>query len=225
MIEFANVSKLYENTKTWALSEISFHIRPSEFVFIVGASGAGKSTITKLITGEEKPTEGSVMVNGIDIGGLQPKELPYFRRSIGIMFQDFRLLSAKNVYENVAFALRVRGAKLSEIKIVVPNALRMVGLEHKANVMPSELSGGEQQRIALARAMANNPPLLIADEPTGNLDPEMSQHIMNLLEEINRHGTTIVVVTHDKEIVNTMRKRVIEIDTGYVVRDQEYAVY
>lgn len=225
MIKFTNVSKLYGNTQTWALSDINFHIRPSEFVFIVGASGAGKSTITKLITGEEKPTEGNVMVNGIDIGSLQPKELPYFRRSIGIMFQDFRLLSAKNVYENVAFALRVRGAKLSEIKSVVPNALRMVGLEHKANVMPSELSGGEQQRIALARAMANNPPLLIADEPTGNLDPEMSHHIMNLLEEINRHGTTIVVVTHDREVVNTMRKRVIEIDTGYVVRDQEYAVY
>lgn len=225
MIEFQNVSKLYESTKTWALSDISFHVEPGEFVFIVGSSGAGKSTITKLITGEENATEGIVLVNGINTGALTPKELPYFRRSIGMVFQDFRLLSSKNIFENVAFALRVRGAKMSEIRRVVPNALEMVGLLHKANVMPDELSGGEKQRIALARAMANNPPLLIADEPTGNLDPSMSHHIMSLLEEINRHGTTVVMITHDREIVNSFKKRVIEIDSGYVVRDESYATY
>ena len=225
MIEFQNVSKLYESTQTWALSDISFFVDQGEFVFIVGSSGAGKSTITKLITGEENATEGIVLVNGINTGVLTPKEMPYFRRSIGMVFQDFRLLSSKNVFENVAFALRVRGAKMSEIRRVVPNALEMVGLSHKANVMPDELSGGEKQRAALARAMANNPSLLIADEPTGNLDPTMSQHIMSLLDEINRHGTTVVMITHDREIVNRFKKRVIEIDTGYVVRDELNAVY
>ena len=225
MVQFNRVSKLYESTSTWALSDISFYIEPGEFVFIVGSSGAGKSTITKLITGEDKTTEGEVIVNGINTGALTPKELPYFRRSIGMVFQDFRLLSSMNAFENVAFALRVRGAKNSEIKRVVPNALEMVGLLDKAYAMPDELSGGEKQRVALARAMANNPPLLIADEPTGNLDPEMSRHIMNLLTEINSHGTTVVVITHDREIVNEYRKRVVEIDTGYVVRDERNARY
>lgn len=225
MIKFDGVSKLYENTSTWALSDITFEVKQGEFVFIVGSSGAGKSTITKLITGEEKATEGSVTVNGIDTRALGSKELPYFRRSIGMVFQDFRLLSSMNVYENVAFALRVRGAGNSEIKRVVPNALEMVGLTDKAYVMPNELSGGEKQRTALARAMANNPSLLIADEPTGNLDPGMSRHIMDLLEEINNHGTTVVVITHDREIVNEYRERVIEIDTGYVVRDEIHSRY
>ena len=225
MIEFNRVSKLYESTSTWALSDINFRVDQGEFVFIVGSSGAGKSTITKLITGEEKATEGQVIINGIDTGALSVKELPYFRRSIGMVFQDFRLLSSMNAFENVAFALRVRGARISEIKRVVPNALEMVGLLDKANAKPNELSGGEKQRVALARAMANNPPLLIADEPTGNLDPEMSRHIMNLLEEINNHGTTVVVITHDREIVNEYRKRVVEIDTGYVVRDELNAKY
>lgn len=225
MIHFDHVSKLYESTQTWALCDISFDIAEGEFVFIVGSSGAGKSTITKIITGEEMVTEGSVLVNGINPGELSPKEIPYFRRSLGMVFQDFRLLASKNVFENVAFALRVRGAKKSEIKRVVPNALDMVGLKDKANVMSDELSGGEKQRVALARAMANNPPLLIADEPTGNLDPSMSYHIMSLLDEINRHGTTVVVITHDRELVNTFKKRVIEIDTGYVVRDEFNARY
>lgn len=225
MIEFVNVSKLYDNSATWALSDISFKIDPGEFVFIVGSSGAGKSTITKLITGEEKATEGSVIVNGIDTSALSPKELPYFRRSVGMVFQDFRLLSSLNVFENVAFALRVRGARMSEIKRVVPNALAMVGLTDKMTARPDELSGGEQQRVALARAMVNNPPLLVADEPTGNLDPEMSRHITGLMEEINSHGTTVVVITHDREIVNEFRKRIIEIDTGYVVRDEMNSIY
>lgn len=225
MVQFDKVSKLYESTSTWALSDISFWIEQGEFVFIVGSSGAGKSTITKLITGEEKATEGSVVINGIDVGALSSKELPYFRRSIGMVFQDFRLLSSMNAFENVAFALRVRGARNSEIKRVVPNALDMIGLLDKSSVMPDELSGGEKQRVALARAMANNPPLLIADEPTGNLDPEMSRHIMNLLEEINNHGTTVIVITHDREIVNEYRKRVVEIDMGYVVRDERHAKY
>lgn len=225
MIHFDHVSKLYESTQTWALCDISFDIGEGEFVFIVGSSGAGKSTITKIITGEEMVTEGSVLVNGINPGELSAKEIPYFRRSLGMVFQDFRLLASKNVFENVAFALRVRGAKKSEIKRVVPNALDMVGLKDKANVMSDELSGGEKQRVALARAMANNPPLLIADEPTGNLDPSMSYHIMNLLDEINRHGTTVVVITHDRELVNAFKKRVIEIDTGYVVRDELNARY
>lgn len=225
MLEFSRVSKYYSSTETWALSDISFKVEKGEFVFIVGASGAGKSTITKLLTGEEFATEGTVTVNGIDMGALLPKDLPYFRRSIGMVFQNFRLLSSMNVYENVAFALRVRGAKLSEIRTVVPNALSMVGLLDKAYSKINELSGGEQQRVALARAMANNPPLLVADEPTGNLDPTMSRHIMRLLKEINNHGTTVVVVTHDREIVNEYKERVIEIDTGYVVRDEANARY
>ncbi len=225
MIEFNNVSKLYQNSQTWALSDISFQINPGEFVFIVGSSGAGKSTITKLITGEESATEGEVIVNGISVGALTVKELPFFRRSIGMVFQDFRLLSSMNVFENVAFALRVRGARMSEIKRVVPNALAMVGLSDKMTAKPSELSGGEQQRVALARAMVNNPPLLVADEPTGNLDPQMSRHITSLMEEINSRGTTVVVITHDREIVNEFRKRVIEIDTGYVVRDEFHSGY
>ena len=225
MIEFNNVSKLYQNSQTWALSDISFKINPGEFVFIVGSSGAGKSTITKLITGEEHATEGRVVVNGISVGELTPKELPFFRRSMGMVFQDFRLLSSLNVFENVAFALRVRGAKMSEIKRVVPNALAMVGLGEKMNAKPRELSGGEQQRVALARAMVNNPPLLVADEPTGNLDPEMSKHITELMKEINSRGTTVVVITHDREIVDELRERVIEIDTGYVVRDEHNSRY
>lgn len=225
MISFEGVSKFYSSTQTWALSDINFHVEAGEFVFIVGSSGAGKSTITKLMTGEETATEGTVLINGVDVGALTPKELPYFRRSIGMVFQDFRLLSSKNVFENVAFALRVRGAKMSEIRNVVPNALNMVGLYEKSKSKANELSGGEKQRVALARAMANNPPLLIADEPTGNLDPEMSYHIMTLLDEINKHGTTVVVITHDREMVNRFRKRVIEIDTGYVVRDEQFAEY
>ncbi len=225
MINFDNVSKFYPDTQTWALANVSFYIAPGEFVFIVGSSGAGKSTLTKLMMGEEKCTEGTVVVNGINTGELTPKELTYFRRSIGMVFQDFRLLRSKNVFENVAFALRVVGARSSEIKRVVANALEMVDLSDKRKVMPGQLSGGEQQRVALARAMANNPALLIADEPTGNLDPEMSVHIMQLLEEINRFGTTVVVITHDREIVNSMHKRVIELDTGYVVRDEENAHY
>lgn len=225
MIYFENVSKLYKSTQTWAVNDMSVHIKEGEFVFIVGASGSGKSTVTKLMTAEEMPTEGRVIINGVDTSLLKQKETPYFRRSIGMVFQDFRLLSSKNVFENVAFALRVRGAKQSEIKRVVPNALNVVGLQDKAKAMPNELSGGEQQRVALARAMVNNPPCIIADEPTGNLDPSMSLKIMQLLEEINKYGTTVVVITHDKEIVDVMNKHVIEIESGYVVRDEERGVY
>ncbi|MDD3765990.1 MAG: cell division ATP-binding protein FtsE [Eubacteriales bacterium] len=219
MIFFNNVTKQYDNG-TIALDNINFFIDKGEFVFIVGSSGAGKSTITKLILCEEKPTSGTILINGIDVGGLKHREMPYYRRQLGMVFQDFRLLPNKTVYDNIAFAMQVRGATNREIRRAVPNVLSMVGLSGKAKVRPHELSGGEQQRVALARAMVNNPPVLIADEPTGNLDPATADGIMQLLEDINKRGTTVLTVTHAKDIVNKMKKRVVEISNGKIIRDE-----
>jgi len=218
LIFFNNVTKQYENG-TVALDNVGFFIDKGEFVFIVGSSGAGKSTITKLILCEEQPTNGSVLINGIDLKGLSHREMPYYRRQLGMVFQDFRLLPNKTVYENIAFAMQVRNATAKEIRRAIPNVLSMVGLSHKSKVKPGQLSGGEQQRVALARAMVNNPPVLIADEPTGNLDPATAFEIIQLLEDINKRGTTVLTVTHACDIVDKMKKRVIEIDNGKIIRD------
>ena len=219
MIFFNSVTKRYDNG-TIALDNVNFFVDKGEFVFIVGSSGAGKSTITKLILCEEKPTGGSILINGINLGSLRHSEMQYYRRQLGMVFQDFRLLPNKSVYENIAFAMQVRSASTKEIRRAVPNVLSMVGLSNKAKVRPGELSGGEQQRVALARAMVNNPPVLIADEPTGNLDPTTATGIMHILEDINKRGTTVLAVTHAQDIVNDMKKRVIEIDNGNIIRDE-----
>jgi cell division transport system ATP-binding protein len=219
LIFFNNVTKQYENG-TVALDKINFFVDKGEFVFIVGASGAGKSTITKLILCEEKPTCGAILINGINVGGLKHREMPFYRRQLGMVFQDFRLLPNKSVYDNIAFAMQVRSAPIREIRRAVPNVLSMVGLSNKAKVRPGELSGGEQQRVALARAMVNNPPVLIADEPTGNLDPTTADGIMRLLDDINKRGTTVLAVTHAQDIVNKMKKRVVEIERGAIIRDE-----
>lgn len=224
MVEFRNVTKKYPNG-TVALKNANLKIDKSEFVFIVGPSGSGKSTIIKLIMKEEDPTEGEVIVNGLSVSSISKKEVPYLRRSLGVVFQDFRLLPNKTVYENVAFAMQITEALPKEIRRQVPMALALVGLSRKANVYPSQLSGGEQQRVALARALVNSPSLLIADEPTGNLDPETSWEIMKLLAEVNHRGTTVIVATHEKSIVDAMKKRVVAIDRGTLIRDQQKGLY
>ena len=218
MIEFTNVVKAY-NTGYKALKGISMHMDDGEFVFLVGPSGSGKSTIIKLITGEIQPTEGSVLVNNFRLESIRSREIPYLRRTVGVVFQDFRLIPNKTVYENVAFAMRVIGAREKEIRSRVPYVLELVGLENKGRRHPGELSGGEQQRVAIARALVNNPSMIIADEPTGNLDPARSYEIMLLLEEINNLGTTVLVVTHERELVERFTKRVIAIDEGKVISD------
>lgn len=220
MIEFRNVSKKYE-TGTEAIHNVSFNINKGEFAFLVGSSGSGKSTIIKLVLKEEEPTSGNIIVNGKDITFLKPSKIPYLRRSMGIVFQDFRLLPDKTVYENVAFAMYVVKATPKHIRRQVPMVLSQVGLANKAKVYPNELSGGEQQRVALARAIVNNPSMLIADEPTGNLDPNTAWDIMELLNDINLRGTTVVVATHAKDIVDKMNKRVIRIDGGNIIRDEK----
>ena len=225
MIYFENVYKEYDNTETLALSDVSFHIEQGEFAFIIGQSGAGKSTITKLILADEKQTSGNIIVGGFDLSELTDKQIPYYRRSLGVVFQEFRLLSTKNVYNNIAFALRVRGADSEEIREIVPQWLGLVRISEKAYCMPGELSGGEKQRVALARAMVNNPAVLIADEPTGNLDPVMASEIMQILNQINEMGTTVIVVTHDINIVNSMQKRVIELSGGQIIRDEKQGGY
>lgn len=227
MIKLTDVTKTYDNTKseTHALNGISLEIKKGEFVFIVGSSGAGKSTLTKMIIGETTPTTGDVFVNDICVNNLKPKEIPYFRRTIGMVFQDFRLLDNKTVYENVAFALEIVGATGRQIRRKVPDALSRVGLASKAANYPNQLSGGEQQRVAIARAIVNNPGVIIADEPTGNLDPKISREIITMLEEINKNGTTVVVVTHDKELVDNMKKRVIVLDKGKIASDEERSSY
>jgi len=224
MINMINVSKIYPNG-TRALTDVSLRIEKGEFVFLVGPSGAGKSTLTKLIFREEQPTRGQILFNSKNIARLKPREIPYLRRTIGVIFQDFKLLPNKTVAENVSFALEVIEASKREIRKAVPEALEMVGLSGKAKAMPSELSGGEQQRVAIARAIVNNPPLIIADEPTGNLDPDTSWEIVKLLQEINKCGTTILMATHDKVIVDGMRKRVVALENGRVVRDEERGAY
>ncbi len=225
MIEFKNVSKTYEDTGVRALDDVSFFIDKGEFVFLVGPSGAGKSTLTKLLIKEEEPNSGEICVNGFDLKTLVKKKVPYLRRSIGMVFQDFRLLPNKTVYENVAFAMQVIGASRSEIRRNVPNVLSLVGLAHKARMKPSQLSGGEQQRVSLARALVNKPPVIIADEPTGNLDPDTANEIMQLLCDINQRGTTMIVATHAKNFVDEMHKRVLAIENGILVRDEEEGVY
>lgn len=218
MIDLLNVTKTYE-TGTHALNGINMHIDDGEFVFLVGQSGSGKSTIIKLLTGELKPTSGSVLVNGYKMESIRRSKVPYMRRTLGVIFQDFRLIENKTVYENVAFAMRVVGARNREIKERVPYVLELVGLENKGRRLPNELSGGEQQRVAIARALVNNPTMIIADEPTGNLDPARSFEIMLLLEQINALGTTVMVVTHEKGLVDRFTKRVVAIDEGRVISD------
>ena len=218
MIEFTDVVKSYIQGNT-ALRGVSMQIEDGEFVFLVGPSGSGKSTIIKMITGELKPTSGSVHVNGYSLDRIRKKEVPFMRRTVGVVFQDFRLIPTMTVYENVAFAMRVIGATEREIRERVPYVLDLVGLESKSTRYPGELSGGEQQRLAIARALVNNPSTIIADEPTGNLDPARSVEIMTLLQEINKLGTTMLVVTHAKDLVEQFNHRVIAIDDGLVVSD------
>ena len=218
MIDLINVTKTYE-TGTHALNGIDMHIDDGEFVFLVGQSGSGKSTIIKLLTAELQPTSGSILVNGYKLESIKRSSVPYMRRTLGVIFQDFRLIENKTVYENVAFAMRVIGAPTREIKKRVPYVLELVGLENKARRLPNELSGGEQQRVAIARALINNPTMIIADEPTGNLDPARSFEIMLLLEQINALGTTVMVVTHEKSLVDRFTKRVVAINNGKVISD------
>lgn len=221
MIEFRNVSKVYSSNGVHALDNVNISIGKGEFVFIVGASGAGKSTFLKLIMREELPTSGSIIVNDMYLERLPRRKVPYLRRTMGIVFQDFRLISKMTVYENVAFAMRCVGKKNDAIKKRVPYILDLVGLADKAQDHPSELSGGEQQRVSLARALVNNPALIVADEPTGNIDPEMSYEIIELLNEINKRGTTVLVVTHEHELVKSFGNRVITIDDGRVISDSD----
>ena len=224
MLIMSDVSKVYPGGSV-ALQDVNVHIEPGEFVFVVGPSGAGKSTFIKMLFREVLPTTGSIFVNGMDILSLSPKEIPFMRRQLGIIFQDYRLLPDRTVYENVAFAMQVIEAPHRKIKRQVMNMLDLVGLRHRANAYPNELSGGEQQRIAIARAIVNDPVFVIADEPTGNLDPETSWDIMVIFKEINDTGTTIVMATHDKEVVDAMGKRVIAIEHGRIVRDEKEGVY
>lgn len=218
MIEFINVSKVYNNG-TEALHDINLKVPKGEFVFIVGSSGAGKSTFLKLITCEERPSSGRILVDGQDISHLRKGKIPYVRRKMGMVFQDFRLIDHMTVYDNVAFAMRVVGASGKSIKKRVPYMLSLVGLQHKAKHYPTELSGGERQRVGLARALVNNPEMIIADEPTGNIDPALSFEIVDLLNEINRRGTTVLMVTHEHSLVKHFHKRIIQIHSGQIVAD------
>jgi cell division transport system ATP-binding protein len=224
MIKLANVTKVYKDSVI-ALDDVSLEIGKGEFVFVVGASGSGKSTLIRLMLKEEEPSKGDIFVAGKHIGKLSPWKVPYLRRNIGTVFQDFKLLPDKNVFDNVAFALDVIGKPRHVIDQRVPEILDLVGLGDKLNNYPDELSGGEQQRVSIARACVNRPLVLLADEPTGNLDPSTSVEIMRLLDKVNRIGTTVVMATHDQAIVDAMRRRVIELERGHVVRDQARGVY
>ena len=224
MIEFNNVSKIYNNNVK-ALSDVSVKINSGDFVFLVGPSGSGKSTFIKMLLKEIEPTMGNITVADRNLSEIKRNQVPSYRRKIGMVFQDFRLIPTLNVYENVAFAMRVVEASQKEIRKRVPMVLSLVGLSHKYKMFPNELSGGEQQRVSLARAIVNNPSVLIADEPTGNLDPDTAKEIMELLEDINKSGTTIVMATHAKDIVDNMKKRVIAIEKGSIVRDDRKGMY
>ena len=224
MLIMSDVSKVYPGGSV-ALQDVNVHIEPGEFVFVVGPSGAGKSTFIKMLFREVLPTTGSIFVNGMDILALSPKEIPFMRRQLGIIFQDYRLLPDRTVFENVAFAMQVIEAPHRKIRRQVNNVLDLVGLRDRANAYPNELSGGEQQRVAIARAIVNNPVFVIADEPTGNLDPETSWDIMGIFKAITDAGTTIVMATHDKEVVDAMGQRVIAIEKGRIVRDQKEGAY
>jgi cell division transport system ATP-binding protein len=224
IVEFADVSKHYPGGTT-ALDRVSFSVLPGEFLFLVGASGSGKSTTMRLLIKESEPTGGVLRVAGRELTGIRRKKVPYYRRNLGVVFQDFKLLPNRTVYDNVAYALQVTGGTRREIREKVPDILRLTGLATKLHNYPDQLSGGEQQRVSVARAFVNHPPLLLADEPTGNLDPETSIGIMQLLYRINRTGTTVIVATHDVEMVNKMRRRVIELSAGRVVRDEKAGAY
>ena len=225
MVSMQNVRKVYENSNTVALDNVSLTIEDGEFVFLVGPSGSGKTTLMKLITGEVRPTSGKVIVNDFDMGSIKRRKLPKMRRTLGVVFQDYRLIENMNVYDNVAFAMRVVGAPNKDIRVRVPYILELVGLEGREKRLPKELSGGEQQRVAIARALVNSPRMIVADEPTGNLDPVRSLELMLLLEKINEMGTTVVVVTHEKELVNAFSKRVITIDSGEKTGDSQEGGY
>lgn len=225
MVEMKNVRKVYGSSNTVALDGVDFRVDEGEFVFIVGASGSGKTTLMKLITGEIRPTSGRVIVNDFDMTKIRRRKLPKVRRTLGVIFQDFRLIDNMTVYDNVAFAMRVVGAKNRDIRKRVPYVLELVGLDGRERRYPSELSGGEQQRVAIARALVNNPRMIVADEPTGNLDPVRSLELMLLFEKINEMGTTILVVTHEKELVNALAKRVVVIDDGEVISDGSDGYY
>ena len=224
MIRLIDAEKVYDNG-TRALKGVSFTVDDGEFVFLVGPSGSGKSTIIKLMTGEVVPTAGRVMVNGFSMSRIAEKQIPYMRRTIGVIFQDFRLISNKTVRDNLALAMRAVGASPRELKNRIPYVLELVGLADKENSYPDQLSGGEQQRVAIARALVNNPSMIIADEPTGNLDPQRSLEIMMLLERINELGTTMLVVTHEKELVNRFSKRVVAIESGRIISDETGGYY
>lgn len=226
MIQMFNVSKVYNSdVQVEALSDINLHIKKGEFVFIVGPSGAGKSTLTRLMIREELPSKGQIMVDGRSLLRIKNREVPYMRRKIGFIFQDFRLLMDRTVYENVAFAMEAIEMPRSEVKERVPAVLEMVGLKDKINVYPHQLSGGQQQRVCIARAVVNDPLIIIADEPTGNLDPDTSWDIMSILLAINKRGTTIITATHDREMVDNMKRRVIALRGGVIVRDEERGCY
>ena len=223
MIEFQNVTKKY--SKMIVLDRVNFKIKRGEFISVVGPSGAGKSTLIKMLICEESPTSGTIIVASRDITQLKLRELPFYRRKLGVVFQDFKLLPQKTVYENVAFALQVSGESGSRIRPVIPRLLEIVGLPHKIHAYPHELSGGEQQRVAIARALVHRPKILVADEPTGNLDTINTQDIMEILKKINEFGTTVVLVTHNREIVNQLRKRVVTLDHGKLVSDEQIGKY
>ena len=224
MVRLIDVYKEYDNG-TKALKGVNLRIDDGEFVFLVGPSGSGKSTVIKLITGEIGATEGRLMVNGYNLNNIAGRQIPYMRRTLGIIFQDFRLIEKKTVYENLAFVMRAIGASTREVKRRIPYVLQLVGLENKENAYPGQLSGGEQQRVAIARALVNNPSMIIADEPTGNLDPQRSLEIMSLLERINELGTTVLVVTHERSLVNRFAKRVIAIENGRIISDETGGYY
>ena len=225
MIELINVSKIYRDTGVCALQNINLTIGKGEFVFLIGATGAGKTSLIKLLLREETADRGRVMVDGVDLGQIHRRRIPQLSRGIGVVFQDFRLLPDRTVFENVAFAMQVVGAQKKVIAHIVPQVLSLVGLSDKADARPQQLSGGEKQRASMARALVNNPPLLIADEPTGNLDPNTSEEIVALLEKINRRGTTVIMATHAKDLVDRMQKRVLTLENGRIIRDEKQGGY